>query len=70
MRTVLIDMPCDCRGCVVENSDGEHCIVLNSRMSHEMNIKSYIHELRHIKNGDLRSCEDVNVVESYCHEAE
>lgn len=70
MRTVLVDLPCDCRGCVVENSDGESCIVLNSRMSHEMNLKSYAHELRHIKNNDLHCDEDVNEIEMYCHKGD
>lgn len=66
MRTLLIDLPCDCRGCVVE-TDGEPCIVLNSRMSHEMNKKSYEHELRHIKNNDLFCDENINVIETECH---
>lgn len=69
MRTILVDLPCDCRGCVVETGD-EPCIVLNARMSHEMNIKSYEHELRHIKNNDLRCEESVNEIEAYCHKSD
>lgn len=69
MRTILVDLPCDCRGCVVETDD-EPCIILNSRMSHEMNIKSYEHELRHIKNNDLHCEESVNEIEAYCHKAD
>lgn len=69
MRTIMIDMPCDCRGCVVECEDGEPCIVLNARMSHEMNVRSYEHELRHINNGDLHCCEDVGTIENRCHKS-
>ena len=67
MRTVLVDLPCDCRGCVVENADGDPLIILNSRMSHEMNVQSYEHELRHIMNNDLHCEESVSEIENYCH---
>lgn len=69
MRTILVDLPCDCHGCVVETED-EPCIVLNSRMSHEMNVKSYEHELRHIKNNDLYCEESVDEIELYCHKSD
>lgn len=68
MRTILLDLPCDCRGYVVESE--EPCIVLNSRMSHEMNIKSYNHELRHIKKDNLRCSESIDEIENYCHKAD
>ena len=67
MRTILLDLPCDCRGYVINDFEGNSCIVLNARMSHEMNIKSYEHELRHINNGDLYCEEGVNEIEAYCH---
>ena len=71
MRTVLLDLPCDCRGCVIENAEtGDSCIVLNARMSHEMNVKSYEHELRHLKNDDLHSCEYADSLEAYCHKVD
>ena len=67
MKTVLLDLPCDCRGYVISDNEGNPCIVLNARMSHEMNVKSYEHELRHINNGDLYCNEDVNEIETNCH---
>ena len=66
MRTVLINLPCDCRGCVVQTDD-EPCIVLNARLSYEMNVQSYKHEMRHIKNNDLLCDENINVIETECH---
>ena len=68
MRTVLLDLPCDCRGYVVDDGEtGDPCIVLNARMNHETNVKSYEHELRHIKNDDLHCCESTDEIELYCH---
>ena len=67
MRTVLVNLPYDCRGCVTETGEGEPCIILNARMNHETNVMSYEHELRHIKSGDLHREKDVNAIESYCH---
>lgn len=67
MRTILIDLPYDCRGYVVENETGDSCIVLNARMSHEMNVKSYEHELRHLKNKDFRCNDSVDEIEACCH---
>ncbi len=66
MRTVLIDLPCDCRGYVVQTDD-EPCIVLNSRMSYEMNVRSYKHEMRHIKNNDFYCEDNISVIETKCH---
>ena len=66
MRTVLIDLPCDCRGCVVQTDD-EPCIVLNSRMSYEMNVRSYKHEMEHIKNNDFYCEDNISVIETECH---
>ena len=70
MRTILLDLPYDCRGYIVENFSGDVCIVLNARMNHETNMKSYEHELRHLKNEDLHCDESVDEIESYCHKAE
>ena len=50
----LVDFPvCSCRGVILLNEDGTYTILLNSRLSHEQNADSLIHELNHIKNGDF-----------------
>lgn len=66
MRTILMDLPPRIKG-FVSRVDGEEVIVLNSRLTHEANEQTYIHELRHIAGDDLdRPC-DVNVIEMIRH---
>jgi|LFRM01.1.fsa_nt_gb hypothetical protein len=48
-----MDMPCRVRGLTHKNSDGTYTIILNSRLSYEQNLKTYMHELKHIKNNDF-----------------
>lgn len=68
MRTILLNLPYDCRGYIINDPNtGEESCVLNARLSHEDNIKTYQHERRHVKNGDLHCSEDVNGVEYRCH---
>lgn len=49
----LADLPTSVRGFVYHDDDGEIYIVLNSRLSHEQNLSTYVHELKHIRRGDL-----------------
>lgn len=49
----LADLPTAVRGFVYHDDDGEMYIVLNSRLSHEQNLSTYVHELKHISRGDL-----------------
>lgn len=49
----LADLPTSVRGFVYHDDDGEVYIVLNSRLSHEQNLSTYVHELKHIRRGDL-----------------
>jgi hypothetical protein len=46
---------------------GEQCCVLNARLSHESNMKTYQHECEHARHGDLACCEDVNKIECERH---
>lgn len=71
MRTILLDLPYDCRGFIVESIEtGEQCCVLNARLSHESNMKTYQHECEHARHGDLACCEDVNKIEYERHKGE
>lgn len=54
---------------VVENSDGSYSIFLNSRLSHERQLKSYKHALDHIHNNDFEKS-DVDAIESDAHNLE
>lgn len=49
----LADLPTSVRGFVYHDDDGELYIVLNSRLSHEQNLSTFVHELKHIRRGDL-----------------
>lgn len=48
-----MNLPTSVRGFVYHDDDGELYIVLNSRLSHEQNLSTYVHELKHIRRGDL-----------------
>ncbi len=49
----LMNLPTSVRGFVYHDDDGEIYIVLNSRLSHEQNLSTYVHELKHVQRGDL-----------------
>ena len=53
MRVVLIPLPYSVKGFIKADENGYETIVLNSRLNHETNMKTFIHELKHIQNGDL-----------------
>ena len=53
MRTVLYPLPYSVKGFILADEDGYETIVLNSRLNHETNMETFIHELKHIQNGDL-----------------
>lgn len=49
----LVDLPTSVRGFCYHDEDGEVYIVLNARLTHEQNRKTYLHEQAHIVNGDM-----------------
>ena len=68
MRTILIDLPLKCRGYIYEDLEtGEQCCVLNARLSHEANVKTYQHECEHAQHGDFDRSEDINQIENERH---
>lgn len=54
----LVDMPCSVRGCVVRHFDDDvyYTVMLNSRLSADMQEKAYLHEIEHIEANDF-SCD-------------
>lgn len=58
-----VDMPCSVASNIVENPDGSYTIYLNSRMTHERNIKGYLHEIKHLSSNDLNECSNVQEIE-------
>ena len=65
--TKLLDLPTAVRGFVKESPDGWYTVVLNSRLTHESNLKTFHHELAHIERGDFESEESVDLIESRRH---
>lgn len=63
----LIDLPHTVRGHTRKNKDGSYTILINARLSSEMQIATYDHEIAHINNGDYENCVDVNEVEKERH---
>lgn len=52
-KALLMDLPTSVRGFCYHDADGEEYVVLNSRLTHEQNRKTYRHEQEHIRRGDL-----------------
>ena len=52
-QAILADLPTSIRGFVFLGDDGEPVIVVNSRLTREQNRKTFSHEKRHIRRGDM-----------------
>lgn len=50
---VLKDLPVEVHGFICLGSDYEPIIVINSRLSREQQLKTYQHELRHLRKGEM-----------------
>ena len=50
-----------------DSADDYYTIVLNSRLSHWSNKRTFEHELGHILNGDFYRVKDVEVLEAALH---
>lgn len=63
----LIDLPHGVRGFTKKNKDGSYTIMINARLSSDMQIATYDHEIRHIENGDYDYKNDVGSLENERH---
>lgn len=59
----LVDLPHGIRGFTRKNEDGSYSIMINARLSSEMQIEVYDHEIRHIDSGDYDSVKKVDKLE-------
>lgn len=50
---VLMDLPPHIHGFVCLGSDYNPCIVINSRMTIEQQKKTFVHEMEHIRTGQI-----------------
>ena len=53
VRVIIENLPLSVKGFVFLDSTDSPCIVLNARMPEEIRRKTYNHEMKHIRNGDL-----------------
>lgn len=67
VRTVLCDMPTTVKAYTI-CKDGYFTVILNQNLTHEQNVESYLHELKHIQNGDFDKRCNVNMIELFAHE--
>lgn len=51
-RVILYNLPTKVKGMTVKTGE-YYTIILNSKHCYEQNLKSYLHELKHIKNRDF-----------------
>ena len=66
--TIFQNLPYKIKGFAVYNSNEDYyTIVLNSRLSHDQNLKTYIHELEHITNNDFYSKLSATKLETIAH---
>lgn len=49
----FMELPSRVKGYVCKNEDDTHTIILNSRLTIEQNMETYLHELNHIENNDF-----------------
>lgn len=54
-EVILADLPTSVRGFVFLGDDGEPVIVVNARLTREQNRKTFKHEKRHIRRGDMEN---------------
>ena len=68
MRCILCNLPCDVRGFVMEDKETlEPVCVLNARLTHEANQKTFLHEAEHISQNDLDREDSADVIEEKRH---
>lgn len=53
INVFLHPLPCRIKALTTKNDDGSFTILINSRLNCEQQRKSYLHEIKHIKNNDF-----------------
>ena len=60
-----LQLPCKIKAVSTKNNDDSYTVILNSKLSYEQHLESYIHELKHITNEDHEKY-DVDLIELKC----
>lgn len=66
VNVVVINFPNAQREMVVQNEDGSYTILINSKLSHDGQLKAYNHAMEHINDNDFEK-EDVQSIEAAAH---
>ena len=70
VNVILLDMgDTSTREVITENDDGSYTVFINARLSHNLQLESYQHAMRHIESEDFEKS-DVQVIEHYAHQAQ
>ena len=67
VNTMLVDLPGTIKAFVAKDTDDFYTIYLNSRLSHEQNVVSFIHEMEHIEKDDFYSDLTADQIERVRH---
>ncbi|MFV0518403.1 MAG: hypothetical protein ACK5MV_13500 [Aminipila sp.] len=67
IQVQLINMPVAVRGFTIYNSDDSYTIFINARLSNEMQVAAYDHEIEHINNRDFDNMYSVDFLEKLRH---
>jgi len=66
INVCLVNFPCSGEEMIVPNEDTSYTILINSRLSHERQVKAYYHAIRHLQNNDFEKT-DIQMIESEAH---
>ena len=63
----LIKLPSSVRGFTAPDADGNYNVYINEGLTPEQARKTYRHELKHIRQGDIESSEESGGIECKGH---
>lgn len=66
VTTRIINLPTTIRAYTKQTADGSYTVFVNARLSRDMQIKAYRHEVEHISGQDFEK-EDVQEIEGNAH---
>ena len=71
-NVIFVDLPPRIKGMIVKMFDYEtgedyYTIVINARLNHEQRQETFLHELRHLQEGDFEAVCYVDVLEFKRH---
>ena len=67
-RIIYQNLPCKIKGYVAYKADEDfYTIILNCRLSYQQNVKTFLHELKHITFNDIHSKIPATLLEQIRH---